>query len=294
MKTAIVGYTGFVGTNLCLSFGFDAKYNSKNVEQAFGTKPDLLIYSGVKAEMFLANKYPEEDLKCIENAIYNIRMIQPHNVVLISTISTYEPELPYGKNRLYLENWVTDNYPDSLIVRLPALFGKGIKKNFIYDMIHVVPSLLVPKKYEELLKGTEWENEYQLQDNGFYKCVATSASTLSALKDYFRQKGFTALNFTDSRSLYQFFNLKHLWDIIVQALKHKLHMITITSEPLSAAEIFQYVYGIPFCNEIKDNYPIQNYLEPNADLLGGSNGYLFTKEEILRDIKSFIETESKE
>lgn len=293
MKTAIVGYTGFVGSNLCLSFDFNAKYNSKNIEQAFGTKPDLLIYSGIKAEMFLANKYPEEDMKSIENAIHNIKLIQPDNVVLISTISTYEPELPYGKNRLFLENWVRDNYPSSLIIRLPALFGQGIKKNFIYDMIHIIPSLLIPKKYEELLKGTVWENEYKLQDNGFYKCIADDKATLSALKNYFRQKGFTALNFTDSRSRYQFFNLKNLWNIITLALKHKLHMVTVTSEPLSAAEIYQYVYGVPFHNEIKDNYPMQNYLEPNAHLLGGNNGYLFTKKEILTDIKSFIESESE-
>lgn len=41
----------------------------------------------------------------------------------------------YGKHRYELENFVENNF-DSLIVRLPGLFGKGIKKNIIYDFLH--------------------------------------------------------------------------------------------------------------------------------------------------------------
>ena len=52
---AIVGYTGFVGSNLTASGDFDAKYNSGNIREAFGTKPDLLVYSGLRAEKYLAN-----------------------------------------------------------------------------------------------------------------------------------------------------------------------------------------------------------------------------------------------
>ena len=39
MKTkALVGYTGFVGSNLYASASFEAVYNSKNVTDAYGTK----------------------------------------------------------------------------------------------------------------------------------------------------------------------------------------------------------------------------------------------------------------
>ena len=64
----LVGYTGFVGSNLCLSHKFDYLINSKNIESAYGVNPDRLIYSGVPAEMFIANKYPEKDAEIIENA----------------------------------------------------------------------------------------------------------------------------------------------------------------------------------------------------------------------------------
>ena len=75
MKTALVGYTGFVGSNLLKSHKFDGLYNSKNIQDAFGTCPDLLIYSGIRAEKFVANKYPEKDYDIILNAIENIKNV---------------------------------------------------------------------------------------------------------------------------------------------------------------------------------------------------------------------------
>ena len=55
MKRAIVGYTGFVGSNIYAAGDFDAAYNTKNIQDAFGSNPDLLIYAGMRAEKFLAN-----------------------------------------------------------------------------------------------------------------------------------------------------------------------------------------------------------------------------------------------
>lgn len=68
MKTSLVGYTGFVGSNLAGSFKFDNLYNSKNIGEAFESNPDLLVYAGIRAEKFLANKFPEKDMEIIENA----------------------------------------------------------------------------------------------------------------------------------------------------------------------------------------------------------------------------------
>ena len=86
----IVGYTGFVGSNLCLSHRFEYLINSKNIESAFGKAPDTLIYSGVPAEMFIANNFPEKDKEIIENAKSNIKKINPRRVVLISTVAVYD------------------------------------------------------------------------------------------------------------------------------------------------------------------------------------------------------------
>ena len=88
----------------------------------------------------------------------------PRRLVLISSIAVYRDSRgkdeqspmeteglpPYGANRLQLEQWVREDFPDAMIVRLPALYGKGLKKNFLYDLHTLTPALLKPEKYTEL------------------------------------------------------------------------------------------------------------------------------------------------
>ena len=65
---SLIGYTGFVGGNIYASSDnmIDGIYNSKNIKEAYGTNPDLLVYSGVPAQKFIANQYPDEDFKIIK------------------------------------------------------------------------------------------------------------------------------------------------------------------------------------------------------------------------------------
>ena len=302
MKTALVGHTGFVGGNLAAAHRFDALYNSKNIAQAYGTKPELLVYSGVRAEMFLANTNPQADLEAIIQAFDNIRRIAPRRVVLISTISVYpdprgadettaiDPEgLPaYGANRRRLEQMVRQAFPEALTVRLPALFGPGLKKNFIYDMLHPVPAMLRPAKHAELLGGTEFAGAYELQSNGFMRLTATDPTLLGRLLRHLQGRGFTALNFTDSRSRYQFFNLANLWGCIETALGAGLKLLNITSEPVTAAELYRHIHGRDFVNEVNPNHPDQDLRTVHAELFGGSDGYLYPRQAILGEIKKFV------
>lgn len=301
MKTAIVGYTGFVGQNLCLSHPFEYKYNSKNITDSFGTDPDILVYAGIRAEMFTANHFPEQDLANIKEAIENIKKINPKKLVLISTISVYpvfegdektfidEKEgTAYGRNRHYLEKWVEENFNDYLIVRLPALYGVGIKKNFIYDIINVIPGLLKTAKYEELFKDSPLAHFYQNRGDGFYKCVAESKEDRKTLRTFFEQVGFSALNFTDSRSEYQYFNLANLWNIIQKAIENKIKLLTIATEPILSAELYEALFKQSFKNEVSTSYPIEHLKSMHAEVFGGKDGYLYSKDQVLEDIKSFI------
>lgn len=87
---ALVGYTGFVGSNLVETGQFQAVYNSKNITEAYGTKPDLLVYAGIRAEKYLANSHPSKDMEQILQAEENIKKIQPGKLVLISTIDVFK------------------------------------------------------------------------------------------------------------------------------------------------------------------------------------------------------------
>ena len=139
-----------------------------------GTAPDLLIYAGMRAEKYLANTAPQADMELVFRAEENIAKIAPKKLVLISTIDVFhnpngkDEDAPvtteglhaYGLNRYRLEQWVRERHPDALIVRLPALYGLHMKKNFIYDFLHVIPSMLKGDTFEELAAQAPLLREY--------------------------------------------------------------------------------------------------------------------------------------
>ena len=181
-KDLLVGSTGFVGGNLAAKHAFAAVCHSTDIAAQFGAKPDLCVYAGVPAAMFLANADPDADLAVMAAARENLRQIAPKQLVLISSIAVYadsrgkneqSPMTPdglpaYGRNRLQLERWVREDYPNALIVRLPALYGIGLKKNFLFDLHTITPAMLKPEKYTELAQKIPLVRDgYTLADNGF-------------------------------------------------------------------------------------------------------------------------------
>ncbi|WP_298146247.1 NAD-dependent epimerase/dehydratase family protein [Flavobacterium sp.] len=302
--TILVGHSGFVGSNLMQQYNFDVAVNSTNVNSAFGLQPDLLVYSGVRAEKFLANASAEEDFKLIQTAIDNISKINPKKIILISTVDVYPTptavdedfeidelkQEPYGKNRFYLERWVEQNFTDYLIVRLPGLFGKSLKKNFIYDAIHISPKMLSIKKYDELLEQDfDLKNYYHLQPNGFYHLKEDlSESDRSFLKKQFLDIGFSALNFTDSRGQFQFYNLKNLWSDINLLLDAGVKKVNLVTEPVLISQIYHLIFDKPFVNEIFQTPPSYNLYTKHANVFNRTGPYIRDKEDVLNEIVDFI------
>lgn len=306
MNTALVGYTGFVGSNLASCREFTALYNSKNIAQAYGTNPDLLIYAGVTAAKFLSNSAPEKDRQLCLDAFENICKINPKRLVLISTIDVYQTtqmvdenfkadaaaENAYGKNRGELEQLVSEKFKTSLIIRLPALIGGGLKKNFIYDMLVITPAMLKADKYAQLSAQSQLvKDSYEDAQNGFYKLKALSADKASELRLWFSKNSFNALSFTDSRAQFQFYNLNNLWHDITWALAANINLINFTSQPVTASEIYSYVTkGEIFDNQLKASPPVYNIKTKYDSLYGGENGYMYEKAHILEDLSEFVRT----
>lgn len=300
---ALVGYTGFVGSNIYAAGKVDKVFNSQNIEEAYGLCPELLIYAGLRAEKFLANTMPQKDMELIVQAQENIRKIAPKKLVLISTIDVFKNPLQvdekseidcedlhaYGYNRYRLECWVRENYPDALIIRLPGLFGINLKKNFIYDFIHVIPSLLKKDKFEELAeKDRDITDFYELQDNGFYKCRVLDKTEEAELKGKFKKLGFTALNFTDSRNVYQFYPLDRLWDDIQRALQAGLLLWHPATEPVLVSELYRALTGTDFVNELPGKPVYYDYRTIYAEIFGGKDGYISTGGQITDKIVEFV------
>lgn len=298
----LVGATGFVGGNLAASHSFARTCHSTDVADQYGSKPSLCVYAGVPAAMFLANADPEADLAVMRAARENLRRIAPRRLVLISSIAVYadsrgkDEESPmdqanlaaYGSNRLQLERWVREDFEQALIVRLPALYGIGLKKNFLFDLHTITPSMLRPEKYEELAARSEAvRTGYALADNGFYR--QCPQADRRALRTFFEHNDFNALCFTDSRSRYQFYHLSRLWRDLEQGMAAGLTLLNLTTPPVSAAQVYTAVTGrTGWVNEL-DKPPFDYDLRSrHAALLGGGDGYLCTEAEELAGICAFM------
>lgn len=301
-ERVLVGSTGFVGGNLAAKGDFTALYHSTDVHNGFGQDNDLVVYAGVPAAMFLANQDPEADLAVMRAARENIRRLNGKTLVLISSICVYadsrgktEQDVPaaeglaaYGANRLQLEQWVRQDRPDALIVRLPALYGLGLKKNFLYDLHTITPALLRPAKYQELAqKSPLVQQAYSDKGNGFYGL--NGSVDRAALRAWFAGNDFNALCFTDSRSKYQFYDLRRLWGDIQTALAQGLTTLNLTTPPVSAAEVYAAVTGKTGWENHLANAPFDYDLRSvYADKLGGADGYLCTKAQELEAICRFM------
>ena len=150
MTTALIGFTGFVGGTLDREIDFTHRYHSKNIREIEGKEFDTIYCAGVPAVKWLANKEPEQDLVAIAPLLVALEKVKSERFVLISTIDVYkipvgvteETEIStaglhaYGTHRRMIELFVAERFPLHHIIRLPGLFGYGIKKNIIYDFLH--------------------------------------------------------------------------------------------------------------------------------------------------------------
>lgn len=306
---ALVGYTGFVGSNLYERGEFPYAYNSKNIEEAYGLKPDCLVYAGLRAEKYLANQAPEQDMEMIRQAEANITKIDPKKLVLISTVDVLkktnladehteidtEDLQAYGYHRYLLECWVREHYPDALIVRLPGLFGAHIKKNFIYDYIRRIPFMIRMEKMVELvMRERAISDYYEKADNGFYRCRDLDQEETLQLKKLLGKAGFSALNFTDSRSRYQFYPLERLWSDIQIALEHDIRLWHPATEPVSAGELYEYLSGETFSNGLSAVPADYDYRTIYDAVYGGKNGYIMSKQQVMEKIREFVQEQTKD
>jgi hypothetical protein len=110
-----------------------------------------VIHAGVPAVKWLANKDPANDRAVIQSIRDVLATARIRELIFISTIDVYPDTAAkidesaaidptrnhaYGRHRFELERWVMDNFPNVRVIRLPALFGEGLKKNIVFDLLH--------------------------------------------------------------------------------------------------------------------------------------------------------------
>ncbi|MCA2961559.1 MAG: NAD-dependent epimerase/dehydratase family protein [Silvanigrellales bacterium] len=149
-RAALIGHTGFVGSHLSRQFPFSHVYNSKNIHEMCGERFDTIVCAGVPAVKWWANRNPEADWANIVTLLESVERAHATRFVLISTVDVYpEPRgvteatgltpganHAYGRHRLAVEHAITAQFQKKHILRLPGVFGQGLKKNVIFDLLN--------------------------------------------------------------------------------------------------------------------------------------------------------------
>jgi len=147
VTSALIGHSGFVGSNLRRMVPFDVLVNSSNVDELRGRSFALVVCAGARAEKWKANLDPAADLAGIETLASVLREIRAERFVLVSTVDVFEAPAgvdesspadarhAYGRHRRGLEQLCEERF-GAQVLRLPGLFGPGLKKNAVYDLLH--------------------------------------------------------------------------------------------------------------------------------------------------------------
>ncbi len=150
-ERALVGHTGFVGGLLERAQPFDGHFNSRNVEELPERAWDEVVCAAMPAEKWRANRQPAGDAAALERLWHALDATSAGRVVLISTVDVFDPPVghdetappsaghAYGANRAELERRVLERFEEVAVVRLPSLYGPGLKKNALYDMLQARP-----------------------------------------------------------------------------------------------------------------------------------------------------------
>ena len=172
-KIAIVG-KGAVGSAIsrfldAINARYD-QFDSSNIDQIFDEEYDLLIYAGVRASKYFADRNVEKDyLHCLR-AYDTFERIDATEKILISSIDCsdkFDGQSAYGRNRRMLERKVLENCDNAKVLRLPALFGTTVKKNAWYDSVKGADRVELSEEYrsrvrEESAKNSLDESRYNI------------------------------------------------------------------------------------------------------------------------------------
>lgn len=308
---ALVGHTGFVGSNLLRQHDFAARFNSANLAGIAGRSFDTLVVSSAPAAMWQANQAPEADWAGLEAQLALIGRARARRVVLISTIAVlrdpaagpdetstdYEEATPYGRHRRAFEEAIAARFPTHLILRLPALFGHGLKKNFLFDLRNPVPTFLRPEAWDEL-QGRLPAAEAELLSRAFRRDGETglwlfdraghgAGETGARIAAILGAAGISTIAFTHADSRFQFYPLARLWSDIETAFAGGLSVLNLATEPLTAGEVHRAVLGREMTARSAARIT-QDMRTRHAALWGREGPYLAGRAEILEAIGRFM------
>ncbi|WP_210480588.1 NAD-dependent epimerase/dehydratase family protein [Naasia sp. SYSU D00948] len=172
-RSALIGHTGFVGQNFAAHHSFDDLYNTSNIADIEGRGYELVVCAANRADSYRINQQQEQDLAEVRALAELLGRVRIAKLVIVSTVCVYPGETtpdettplspegltPYGQNRLWFEQELSRRV-DTLVLRLPQLYGQGIKKGVVHDLIadHRVDYINAADRMQHYDLGRIWSD----------------------------------------------------------------------------------------------------------------------------------------
>lgn len=265
---ALIGYTGFVGGVLREQQHFDALFNSFNISDIGRNRYSTVVCAAAPGSMVIANRNPAEDGKRIDELIETLKKVHCDRFILISSIAvlsdlaggvderteSYQTEFAYGRHRRRLEAFVESSFANPIVVRLPALFGKGLRKNFLFDLMNPTPSMLDEAAFVALKDAAS---------NGLLQCAKevykfnqiTEMWVLDRCKlnvhdlrvpfgALLSELRLDAVRFHNPLSTLQFYNMSRLSSDLAVVNSANVRRIHLAPEPLKLSDVYRRLMGV--------------------------------------------------
>lgn len=315
MTNALIGHTGFVGGALCRQHSFEAQFNSRTIGKATGQLFDTVVCAAAPGSMFEANSFPERDLARMQALMSELDSINASRFVLISSIAVladfaggddetttaFQETLAYGRHRRELEVFCASRFDLCTIVRLPALFGNGLRKNFFFDLLNPVPSMLrgdvmdalaadLPAPEAATLRAVyDWDDGLKMHrmDRAVLNADAAARTALDAAVI---KAGYSAMQFHHPDTTYQFYDMARLWSDIDVAQAEGCDVIHLAPEPLRAAVIHEALTG-RVMPQTGARLHVEDMHTAYANLWGRTGPYLDTADVVLARLKEVFDAE---
>ena len=312
----LIGCTGFVGGNLLRQHDFTRQFNSRNIVDSQGATFYTLVCAAAPGSMFEANTAPDKDLRQIKALCRTLAKVRSERFVLISSIAVladfaggddessgaFQTDIAYGRHRRLLETFCAEHFAETLIVRLPALFGAGLKKNFLFDLLNPMPSMLSGIKMEQALSVVLAQDAkilrkaYSLNDhNGMFvlnRSDLRASGAQSRIETTFGQHGLTAVQFTNPDSTYQYYGVDRLWSDIETASAQGISVLHLATEPVAARHIHRAVMGRDM-PQTGARLHHEDMRTRHADLWGRSGPYMESAKQVESRITAFCQNQRK-
>ncbi|MDP1774327.1 MAG: hypothetical protein Q8L15_18830 [Methylobacter sp.] len=252
MISALIGETGFVGTSLKKQAVFGATYRSINISDIDGQSFDTVVCAGAPAQKWIANSEPEADLHNIKKLISHLKSVRCKTFVLISTVDVFKS--PLGVN-------------EATRVDESGLHAYGLHRRLLEQFVEShFPNYLIVR-----LPG--------LVGPGLRKNV---------IFDFLNDNNLHAI---DSRGIFQFYPMVHLWYDIQTALNAGLQLVHLTAEPISVADVSKYGFGKSFDHVLTNSPAIYDMRTRHAQIFGASGYYPYSARETIQAVRTYAQSE---